>query len=73
MIKKFNTINADEFLEGTPDYGRVTTALRGVVTRPLPTWQHVRQALPVTQVALVCIWQLSARTECISLHPHRLR
>ena len=42
-----------------PDYGRVTTALRGVVTRPLPAWQHVRQAMPVTQFALVCIWQPS--------------
>ena len=38
----------------SPDYGRVTTALRGVVTRPLPAWQHVRQALPVTPVASVC-------------------
>jgi len=58
----------------SPDYGRVTTALRLVVTRPLPAWQHVRQALPVTQVALVCIWQPSLRTECISLlhnRPHK--
>ena len=45
-----------------------------VVTRPLPAWQHVRQALPVTPVAWVCIWQPSARTECISLlhnRPHQ--
>ena len=40
-----------------PDYGRVTTALRGVVTRPLAHSNRCASRFPVTKFAMVWVIQ----------------